>query len=82
MNLQIKHNEHKKKKNVNNKPNLNRMSSESGEVLLKSSTNGNGYGERSDGEIASNGNGNGNSQKLNKFFSGDYSLKLFKSCRF
>jgi hypothetical protein len=78
MNLQIKYNEHKKKKNVNNKPNLNRMSSESGEVLLKSSTNGNGYGERSDGEIASNGNG----QKLNKFFSGDYSLKLFKSCRF
>ena len=52
------------------------MSSESGEVHLKSSTNGNGYGERSDGEIASNGNsngnGNGNSQKLNKFFSGDF----------
>jgi hypothetical protein len=76
MNLQIKYNEHKKKKNVNNKPNLNRMSSESGEVLLKSSTNGNGYGERSDGEIASN------SQKLNKFFSGDNSLKLFKYCKF
>ena len=48
------------------------MSSESGEVQLKSPINGsaNLYAEKSDGEVGMNGNGNGNNKKINKFFSG------------
>ncbi len=52
-------------KKSHNKHGLNRISSESGEVQLKSSMNG---VEKSDGEIGGNVNGNSNGHQLNKFF--------------